>query len=89
LSRLKPRNSRREVTHHREVERPDLASGAAGQLLQADAESESMATSDATPTEMPIVVSELRKRRSRRLRSKLKDRGNGCPVQACLGGQGI
>ena len=65
-SRLKPRRSRREVT--------TIESNSPERCNRRDANccrpipSESIATSDATPTEMPSVVSEFRSTDSRRLR---------------------
>ena len=65
-SRLKERRSRREVTTT-VSKRPDFCRREFA-ICCSPMPSESMATSDATPTAIPTVVRELRSRASRRLR---------------------
>ena len=66
-SRLIPRASRREVTTTVSIN-PDFISRREA-ICCSPMPSESMATSDATPTEIPTVVSEFRRIDSRRLRN--------------------
>src|SRR5580693_2084489 len=66
-SRLKPRKSRREVTTT-VSNNPDFCNRLPANCCR-PIPNESMATSEATPTEMPTVVSELRRMDSRRFRT--------------------